>query len=179
MRTTRAYVSLVLALLVTGCANMDAAKPMASVPDRLKPGPNEVFLMVIPAKGVQIYECRVKRDQPGQYEWAFVAPEAALFDTRGNPIGRHYAGPHWESVDGSKVVGTVKERADAPLANAIPWLLLNAKSTGSKGAFSKVSSIQRVNTVGGAAPAANCPQASAGTSARIDYTADYTLFVAR
>ena len=92
---------------------------------------------------------------------------------------RHYAGPLWESADGSRIVGALKERADAPLANAIPWLLLNAKSTRPEGAFSKVTSIQRVNTVGGVAPAASCPQASAGTSARIDYTADYYLFIAR
>jgi hypothetical protein len=25
---------------------------------------------------------------------------------RGNRIGRHYAGPHWEANDGSKIVGT-------------------------------------------------------------------------
>jgi hypothetical protein len=32
-----------------------------------------------------------------------VAPEADLFDARGNRIGRHYAGPHWRSTDGSKI----------------------------------------------------------------------------
>jgi hypothetical protein len=31
----------------------------------------------------------------------------------------------------------VKERADAPVADAIPWLLLAAKSIGPQGAFSK------------------------------------------
>ena len=179
MRSTGGTLSFIFALLVSACAGMDAARPVANLPDRLKPGANEAFLMVVPAKGVQIYECRAKKDQPGQFEWAFVAPDATLFDTRGNRIGRHYAGPHWESVDGSRIVGALKERADAPLANAIPWLLLNAKSTGPEGAFSKVTSIQRVNTVGGVAPAASCPQASAGTSARIDYTADYYFFIAR
>ncbi|TMH88343.1 MAG: DUF3455 domain-containing protein, partial [Betaproteobacteria bacterium] len=82
--------------------------------------------MIVPAKGVQIYECRARKDQVGGYEWAFVAPEADLFDAGGNRIGRHHAGPHWESTDGSKVLGTVKERADAPAADTIPWLLLTA-----------------------------------------------------
>jgi len=75
--------------------------------------------------------------------------------------------PHWEATDGSKILGAVKERADAPMADAIPWLLLSAKSVGSEGSFSKVTSIQRVNTVGGVAPKAGCSQATAGTPARI------------
>ena len=119
------------------------------------------------------------RTQSRQYEWAFVGPEADLFDVRGSKIGRHYGGPHWEAADGSKVLGAVKERADAPAADAIPWLLLTAKSVGPDGSFSKVTSIQRVNTVGGVAPWAGCSQAAVGTSARIAYTADYYLFTAK
>jgi hypothetical protein len=107
----------------------------------------------------------------------FVAPEAELFDRAGKKIGRHYAGPHWESADGSRIVGAVKERADAPAAGAIPWLLLSARSVGSEGAFSKVTSIQRVATQGGVAPAGDCAQA--GARARVPYTADYYFFTAR
>ncbi len=108
--------------------------------------------MIVRAQGVQIYECLAKKDQAGGYEWAFVAPEADLFDARGNKTGKHYAGPHWESTDGSKILGTVKERANAPTSDAIPWLLLAAKSVGPDGSFSKVRSIQRVNTAGGVGP---------------------------
>jgi len=135
--------------------------------------------MIVRAQGVQIYECRAKTDPAGGYEWAFVAPEADLFDARGNKIGKHYAGPHWESTDGSKILGTVKERANAPTSDAIPWLLLAAKSVGPAGSFSKVTSIQRVNTAGGVAPATGCSQADAGKPARIDYTADYYFFTPR
>ena len=39
--------------------------------------------------------------------WAFVAPEAVLFDDDGEVVGIHYAGPTWESLSGSTVVGTV------------------------------------------------------------------------
>jgi hypothetical protein len=60
-----------------------------------------------------------------------------------------------------------------------PWLLLAAKSVGSEGSFSKGTSIQRVNTVGGVAPQAGCSQAPAGTPARISYTADYYFFTAK
>lgn len=146
------------------------------MPDKLKPAAGESLATIVPAKGVQIYECRAKKDQAGTYEWAFVAPEADLFDARGSRIGRHYAGPHWEASDGSKILGTVKDRADAPMAEAIPWLLLSATSVGPEGAFSKVTSIQRVNTVGGVAPRDGCALAAAGTSARVGYTADYYFF---
>lgn len=143
--------------------------PTVSVPDSLKPGANESLAMIVAAKGVQIYECRAG-------EWAFVAPEAQLFDASGKQIGRHYAGPHWEAADGSKIVGTVKARADAPAPGAIPWLLLNAKSDGPEGTFSRVTSVQRVATAGGVAPAGGC--AEAGARARVPYTADYYLFTA-
>jgi hypothetical protein len=171
--------AFLLVLLGAACANPQPPTSMVKVPDKLKPGANESLAMIVPAKGVQIYECRARKDQVGGYEWAFVAPEADLFDARGNRTGRHYAGPHWESTDGSKILGTVKERADAPVADAIPWLLLTAKSVGSEGSFSKVTSIQRVNTVGGVAPKTGCSQAAARTPARINYTADYYFFAAK
>jgi uncharacterized protein DUF3455 len=164
--------------MIAACASPQPAVSTANVPDNLRPGANESLAMIVPAKGVQIYECRVKKDQAG-YEWAFVAPEADLFDARGSRIGRHYAGPHWEAADGSKVVGAVKERADAPVADAIPWLLLTTKPVGSQGSFSKVASIQRVNTVGGVAPKAGCSQGEVGKAARINYTADYYFFAPR
>ncbi|HYA37688.1 MAG TPA: DUF3455 domain-containing protein [Candidatus Methylomirabilis sp.] len=170
---------LLLALFAAGCASALASRSTAQVPDKLKPGANESLALIAHAKGVQIYECRASKDRTGNYEWAFVAPEADLFDAGGNRIGRHYAGPHWESADGSKIVGAVKEHADAPAAGAIPWLLLTTKSDGPEGAFSKVTSVQRVSTVGGVAPKAGCSHAAAGTTARINYTADYHFFTAK
>ena len=167
-----------LTLLVAACASPQPPTSMVKVPDNLKPGANEALTTIVSAKGMQIYECRATKDRAGEYEWAFVAPEADLFDARGNRAGRHYAGPHWESTDGSKILGTVKERAAAPAADAIPWLLLTAKSVGPEGSFSKVTSVQRVNTVGGVAPKAGCSQASVGTPVRIKYTADYYFFTA-
>ena len=117
LQTFRTLTVLAL-LFATGCASTE---PLA---------------MILAAKGVQIYECRAKKDQAGQFEWAFVAPEADLFDARGNP--------HSEAPDGSKIAGTVKERADALAAGAIPWLLLSAKSVGRPdGEFSKVTKIVR------------------------------------
>jgi hypothetical protein len=158
-------------VLVGGCA------ASSIIPEQLNPGAKETMTLIVPAKGVQIYECRANK--AGAYEWAFVAPEAELFDTTGKPIGKHYAGPSWEASDGSKIAGATKARADAPAANAIPWLLLGTKSVGGEGSFSKVTSVQRVNTVGGVAPKVGCSQDNAGTPARIPYSADYYFFTAK
>ena len=172
--TAKSSVSA-LAFLLAACASSQSVVPAVSVPEALKPGANEATIAIVAARGVQIYECRAKSDQPGAYEWAFVAPEADLFDAQGRKIGRHYAGPDWESADGSRITGTVKARADAPQAGAIPWLLLATKSVGPQGAFSHVTSVQRVNTAGGVAPSSGCAQAAVGTRARVPYTADYHL----
>ena len=172
----RKFIASFLPLFVAACASLQKPTPQVDVPDKLKPPASESLAMIVPAKGVQIYECRAKKDQAGAYDWAFVAPEADLFDTSGKKIGKHYAGPHWESTDGSKVAGTVKEQAAAPQADAIAWLLLVTKSVGTQGSFSRITSIQRVNTVGGVAPKTACSQSTVGTSGRVPYTADYYFF---
>ena len=168
-------LALALPALVAACASSPATTSVA-VPETLRPAAGEAPVAVLAAKGVQIYECRAKKDQPAAVEWAFVAPEAELFDRQGKLVGKHYAGPHWESNDGSKIVGSVKARADAPQAGAIPWLLLATTSAGPGGAFSKTTSIQRVATVGGVAPSDGCTTATIGKTARVGYTADYVFF---
>jgi hypothetical protein len=172
----RPTFALCLPTLLAGCALF---APRVEVPDNLKPTAGESLLSAVAARGVQIYECRARKDMPNATEWAFVAPEAELFDAQGKLVAKHYAGPHWEAADGSKIVGTVKARADAPQAGAIPWLLLTTKSDGPAGSFSKVSSIQRVATVGGVAPAEGCSTAAIGKVVRVPYTADYRMFAAQ
>jgi hypothetical protein len=171
-------LALCLPLLLAACASPPPA-PAVAVPDALKPAAGEAAVATVAARGVQIYECRVKKDNPGATEWAFVAPEAELFDAQGKQVGKHYAGPHWESNDGSKIVGAVKARADAPQAGAIPWLLLTTKSVGRAGSFAKVTGVQRINTAGGMAPAEGCSTETLGKTARIGYTADYVLLAGK
>jgi hypothetical protein len=153
--------------------------PAAStVPENLRPAA-QVHLKTLAARGVQIYECRARNDDPRLTQWVFVAPDADLFDEHGRPAGRHYAGPHWEDADGSKVVGSVKASAAAPRADAIAWLLLATKSVGKDGAFSHVTSVQRINTVGGTAPpAGGCTAELIGKLGRVAYSADYVMYTA-
>ena len=162
--------------MLVGCVSI-ASVPAPEIPASLQPGKNERVLAVLRAAGVQIYECRTKADEANSHEWAFVAPEADLFDRHGKRIGKHYAGPHWEAADGSRIFASVKARVESPSPEAIPWLLLTARSAGPNGSFSKVSSILRINTIGGMQPRGGCNAGSEGAKARVKYSADYYLLV--
>jgi hypothetical protein len=127
------------------------------------------------AKGNQIYECQ--GGDGGPYAWKLLGPEADLADESAKPIGKHYAGPTWESTDGSKVVAEVSARADAPGGQAIPWLLLKAKSASGPGTtFAKVTSVQRVDTFGGMAPSSGCEAQHAGAQEKVPYRATYYFY---
>ena len=166
-----------LAVVLACCATAEAAT-LPMVPDNLRVPATQTLSLETHAIGVQIYDCKPSKDDPARLEWVFRAPEADLFDTAGEKIGKHYAGPTWESNDGSKVVGEVKARDDGPDANAIPWLLLSAKSTSGVGVLGRTVSVQRVRTVGGKAPATGCSQAQAGQEVRVPYSAAYYFYVA-
>jgi hypothetical protein len=119
------------------------------------------------AQGVQIYKWNGS-------SWVFDAPEAQLSaDEAGNGlVGTHYRGPTWESLSGSKTVGAVAKRC-VPDPKSIPWLLLNAQSSG-PGIFDGVTHIQRINTVGGIAPAT--PGTTVGEEKRVPYTTVYLFY---
>lgn len=128
------------------------------------------------ARGVQIYTCGPKKDAPQELEWSLKAPEAELLDAGGKSIGKHFAGPSWQASDGSKVVGAMKAKADAPGAAAIPWLLVEVKSSEGQGALAHVTYVQRVNTEGGKAPTGGCDPAHLQAQTRVDYQADYFFY---
>lgn len=158
------------ALLASGCTQPRTSE----VPSVLAPPADQRYAMTVTARGVQIYECRIAAD--GAAGWAFVAPEAELYDASGSAMGRHGAGPHWEAADGSRINGQVRARVDAPAPGAIPWLLLSTTSSGPQGTFSRVRSVQRIDTAGGATPATPCTRDAVGASARVPYTARYRLY---
>lgn len=128
---------------------------------------NTLFLYAF-GVGVQIY-CW------SGSSWDFVAPEAVLYADAGDHgvVATHFGGPTWESNSGSRVVGTVIDRC-TPDPDSIPWLLLGAASAEGPGLFGRVTFIQRLNTVGGKAPAV--PGDFRGQVARVPYTADYLFY---
>ena len=146
-----------------------------TVPAALQVPSTEKLLFSAKAQGVQIYQWLPKKDNPTQYEWAFKAPAADLFDAEGKKMGSHYAGPTWESTDGSKVVGALKARVDSKNPGAVPWLLLTAKTHAGNGIFTHITSIQRLETTGGKPPAT--AGAKPGEESRVPYAATYYFYV--
>ena len=131
--------------------------------------PGETTVAAWHAEGAQIYECKTGAD--GKLAWAFREPIATLV-LDGKTIGRHYAGPNWEHMDGSAVVGKVAANAPGATPKDIPLLKLEVVSSRGSGALSGVTTVQRINTVGGRHDGA-CDKAGALHSA--PYAADYVF----
>jgi hypothetical protein len=142
-------------------------------PPQLQPPANEQLLLQVSGKGDQIYTCKT---DGAQFTWTLKAPEAQLFDQAGKPFGKHFAGPSWEAIDGSRVVGKPVANAPSPDPNSIPWLLVNIVSRDLDGLLSRVTTIQRLNTKGGKAPVSGCDAAHAGQEVRVSYSADYLFY---
>src|SRR5437867_10427699 len=73
--------AFLLVLLVAACASPQPPTSMVSAPDKLKPGASELLAMIVPAKGVQIYECRARKDQAGDTNGRSWLPKP-IFSTR-------------------------------------------------------------------------------------------------
>jgi len=147
----------------------------SQIPENLKPPASQVVLFRAAGKGQQVYVCKSKGGGEG-LEWALLEPRAVLYDEKGARIGTHYEGPTWETTDGSKVTGKVLQRAIAPEAGAVPWLLLKAASNWGEGKLARVTYIGRVNTKGGLPPPQGCTIPQAGTQTAVDYQADYIFY---
>ena len=126
-------------------------------------------LVTLHAEGAQIYECKTGSD--GKLTWTFREPIASLMlDSR--TVGRHYAGPTWEHVDGSSVQAKVVGNAPGATANDIAWLKLEVVERRGTGALTGADIIQRINTAGGVLHG-SCERA--GTLRSVAYSADYVF----
>jgi hypothetical protein len=167
----RAFTSAaLLAVVSTGHSFSVAAQ---QVPRQLQPPANEQLLLQVHAKGDQIYTCK---SDGAQFTWTLKAPEAQLFDNDGKPFGRHFAGPSWEANDGSRVTGKAVANAPSPDSDSVPWLLVNVLSHDGRGELTRATSIQRINTKGGRAPASGCDASHLGQEVRVPYSADYLFY---
>ena len=139
-----------------------------NIPAVLTPAADQHLAFALDATGVQMYSCSAAG------AWVFVAPDAQLFkDHHHHAVGHHYAGPTWEYQDGSTVVGTKVAAATVDTAS-IPWLLLTAASHNAiDGKMTDITTIQRLSTNGGLAPAGVC---NPGDSANVPYTATYYFY---
>lgn len=162
--------ALVLAAVV-GCLVPVSASPAPA--DR--PWGQEVLRVT--AKGVQIYRCEAGPD--GSLLWKFVGPKADLFGAKGEKVGTHYkgeTGPTWEIKDHT-IVGTKVRQRPSPNTGAIPELQLAGNPADGDGAFKDVTFIERLNTVGGAAPAVDA-KSKPDDEAQVPYFAEYVFYAA-
>ena len=139
-----------------------------SLPDAIA-APGLTVVLTARARGQQIYECKAGSD--GKLAWAFREPVATLL-LDGKTVGRHYAGPNWEHVDGSAVVGKIAANAPGKTASDIPWLKLEVTAQRGSGTLTGVTTVQRINT-GGGVHAGACDKAGALHS--VPYSADYVF----
>jgi len=156
-----------LALLLSSAWVLGAAA-QTSLPDAVA-APGETVVLTLHAEGAQIYECKVASD--GKLAWAFREPTASLL-LDGKTVGRHYAGPNWEHIDSSAVVGKAAGNAPGATPNDIPWLKLTVTSGRGTGILSGVTTVQRINTLGGKLDG-DCDKA--GTYRNAPYSADYVF----
>ncbi len=157
------------ALTYTVLALLTAPLPAAELPEPLAVG-GETLVTIAHGIGSQVYECEF--DTVGNLVWQFREPIAALF-AAGKTVGRHYAGPTWELIDGSVVSGKIVSHA--PGASLADILILNLEVTSRRGQgqLSLVSTIKQLNTGGGGA-FGECSAHHALLG--VPYTADYAFY---
>jgi hypothetical protein len=146
----------------------------ANTPAALAPSSDQDLAFVLEAQGVQRYQC--VQSTTG-YTWVFVAPDADLFTTHPHRrVVHHFAGPTWLFRDSSSVVAA-KTGGVTVDPTAIPWLLLTVSSHGGDdGALSNITSIQRLDTTGGNAPATGCDADHVGAENDAVYAARYFFY---
>ena len=157
--------ALAALLLISSASAGLAADPL---PDAIA-APSETVVLSVHAEGAQVYECKAVTD--GKLAWSFREPIATLI-ADGKTVGRHYAGPNWENVDGSAVTGRTTGNAPGATASDIPWLKLEVISHRGTGVLSGATTVQRINTSGGKLDGA-CDKAGLLKSA--PYSADYVF----
>ncbi len=161
---TRTALTCLIFTGLTMTANAQTALPAAIA------APGETVVLTVHAEGAQVYECKAGTD--GKLAWVFREPIASLFAADGKTIGRHYAGPNWEHIDGSVVTAKAAGNAPGATADDIPWLKLQVTASHGNGVLTGVTTVQRINTRGGKLDGA-CDKAGSFKSA--PYSAEYVF----
>jgi Protein of unknown function (DUF3455) len=159
----QAGFALALLLTSTIAAHCESPLPAAIAAS------GETAVLTVHAVGQQLYDCKPGAD--GKLVWTFNAPQATL-TVDGKVVGHHGAGPSWELEDGSSIVGKAVGNAPGAKADDIPWLKLEVVSHNGSGKLSDVTTVQRINTVGGVLKD-TCDRQGAGRG--MPYSADYVF----
>jgi hypothetical protein len=193
MRSVACATALVSFLTISLAQPAHARKIQPpAVPAGLEADAGSRAFLVGHAVGTQNYLCL---PSGAGFAWTLFTPQATLFDGHGKQLTTHFFSPNpyengtvrptWQhSRDTSTVwmkLNTPSSDAAFVAPGAIPWLLLDVAgaSAGPNGgdALAATTQIQRVNTVGGIAPATGCSApAEVGTKAFVPYAADYFFY---
>lgn len=164
MRFIAKATPFLLLPLLTGAALADNKPLPAAVA-----APGQTTVLKVHAVGMQYYDCKVGAD--GKLAWIFNSPQATL--TNGDKIaGYHNAGPTWELTDGSSITAKAAGSAPGRGPGDIAWLKLEVNSHKGTGQLSDVTTVQRINTLGGVLSGA-CDREGAGRG--MPYSADYVF----
>jgi len=184
-------VLTVLGAAVPTAAVLDQVTPPA-VPADLNVNADESAFLIAHAVGTQNYVCLPA--SAGGYAWVLFGPQATLFDDEGGQVITHFLSTNpveglpratWQhSRDTSSVWASLVRSSTDPAyvaPNSIAWFLLRPVGTqyGPEGGarLTRTSAIQRVNTLGGLAPATGCAvSADAGKKSLVPYAADYVFY---
>ena len=189
-RKIPALILMLAMALPAAVAADDLAAP--AVPSNLEVPPGYKAFLLEQAEGTQAYICL---PSGAGASWTFYGPQATLFNDKGHQVMTHFLSPNpdengtpratWQHSRDTSIVWAVaiasSSDADFVAPGAIPWLLLQV--TGSQygpawgDRLTDARFIQRVNTGGGAAPAAGCSLATdVGKKALVAYSAVYVFY---
>lgn len=171
---------LTAAALLAGCAG-PSSRPFdpSTAPEAIRVPPGHRIAYEVVAVGKIVYECQQGVDDPDQFRWTVIGPDAILSDRNDRIVGKYYGPPAtWDNLDSSRVTGQQIATAPAGAGN-IPLQLVKADPSRGKGAFEDTSYVQRVNTKNGTAPKEPCNESTSGTRADVRYGADYVFWKVR
>jgi hypothetical protein len=169
---------LALAVALTALPAAAAIPEPPGISRNLRASAQEEPAFVLSANGIHLYECKPRATDPNAYSWYFVVPDATLRDS-GGERARHAAVNQWDSTSDRSTVSGVLTAMQPTTPGNLPWALIRAIPGAADGMFAGVTSIQRVNTSGGVAPATGCDAASAGSEVRVNFSADYYFYKRR
>ena len=192
IKTTLArHILLAACLGLSGVSSVTAGDVTPpAVPGNLEAPEGHRAYLMHHAVGTQNYICL-----GAGLAWTFIGPQATLVNEEAEQTLTHFLSPNpvengvaratWQhSRDTSAVWARAIASSSDPsyvTPGAIPWLLLQVvgaqvgPNAGDK--ISGTTFIQRVNTVGGSAPAGVCP--STGARAFVPYETDYVFYRAK
>ncbi|WP_164707853.1 DUF3455 domain-containing protein [Paraburkholderia phosphatilytica] len=182
---------------LTGCAtpphsSNSSASTNIELPVELKTGTEQTLDDVLVTRGDETWRCE-RADSPAankasneaaspptDLRWIQTGSAGTLVDRARQNVGKVLPGGYFVADDGSFVKAEVARQSQVD-ANTLTWALFSTQGTGeptfTRGRFAGISSIQRIDTVGGLPPNPRCTHE--GLRMFVPYSATYLLYRAR